>query len=331
MNETFTHDLTVATVCRNALATLPRCIASVSPLLKHSSLKVEHLLIDGASTDGTMEYLQQEQTNGNISRFISEPDEGLYDAMNKAITLARGKIIVFINADDEICPAAVADCCAPLLNGQVKYTVASALYLKTNGQKLLSPYMNRILWQQPYCHQSMYCSTELLRQFGGFHWKKFPIGADTELMRRLYAAHIPYVVVSATASRFHDGGLSSTSEVINERYELMLHFREACKNEVSARPTCVYPIIKHIRRYATQKILVNKNETLKNKDYEKLSFFLRDIFKLLPFHHRITLFLYILTELFSYVILSIVAGKEPRDKYTIRTEINRLILRILAE
>ena len=330
MSAIYTHDLTVATVCRNALATLPRCIASVSPLLKHPTLNVEHLLIDGASTDGSQEYLQQELINGNISRLISEPDKGLYDAMNKAIELAHGKVIVFINADDEICPAAVEACCEPILNGRAKYTVASALYVTQTEQRLLSPCMNRILWRQPYCHQSMYCATELLRQFGGFQWKKFHIGADTDFMRRLYAAHIPYEVIPTTASHFHAGGLSSTPAVISESYELIIHFQEACKKEVSARPTCVYPITQHIRRYATQKILSESDDSIKNKDYERLSAFLRDIIEGLPFYHRIALFLYVLSELISYVILAIVADPKNRPKYTIRTEISQLLLKTIA-
>lgn len=87
--------ISVITVCRNASATLEACLDSVA---QQSWPHIEHLIIDGASTDGTPDILERHRDR--LARIVSEPDRGLYDAMNKGIALAQGEFIFFLNADD---------------------------------------------------------------------------------------------------------------------------------------------------------------------------------------------------------------------------------------
>lgn len=87
--------VSVITVCRNAATTLEACLASVAA---QSWPRVEHVVIDGASTDGTAAILQRHRAR--LAVVVSEPDRGLYDAMNKGIGLARGDFVIFLNADD---------------------------------------------------------------------------------------------------------------------------------------------------------------------------------------------------------------------------------------
>lgn len=276
MKQELPYDLTVITVCRNALGLLPRCIASVQPVHR-TPLRVEHLVIDGASTDGTAEYLAHAQRCGLITRYVSEPDRGIYDAMNKGICLARGKVIVFINADDEIVADAVDACCAPLLAGRAGYTVASAWCLEGRQRRLLRPRMNAVLWRQPYCHQAMYSLRELLMRFDGFAGERFPIGADTELMRRLYVARVPYEVVPVVAARFYVGGVSSGPDASRDVYELMLKFAEACCAEVRRRPALTSLVMKHLRRYANKRILHAAGEDGYAAEAERLAAFVRQL------------------------------------------------------
>lgn len=254
MKRSCEFDLTVATVCRNARTCLPRCIESVQPLYG-LNLRVEHLLVDGCSDDGTVEYLHDQLAAGRITRCISEPDKGLYDAMNKAIRLAKGQVIVFINADDEICPEAAAACCEPILAGRAEYTVANALYVSDKVEQCMRPRMNAVLWSQPYCHQSMYCSVNLLTRVGGFRGELFKIAADTDLMRRLYALQVPYESVDVVASRFYDGGVSSTSRVYREIYELTLHHVELYCQEVQRTPDCLVEVLRHFCRVSSGALL----------------------------------------------------------------------------
>lgn len=92
--------ITIATVTYNAEATLERTLKSVA---QQDYVCIEHLIIDGCSTDHTLSlvqrYVERNQTRHNI-RLICEPDSGLYDAMNKALLNATGEYIVFLNAGD---------------------------------------------------------------------------------------------------------------------------------------------------------------------------------------------------------------------------------------
>lgn len=87
--------VSVITVCRDAVATIEACLRSVA---QQSFRDIEHVVIDGGSTDGTLEILRRHA--GAIATLVSEPDRGIYDAMNKGIARARGTFVIFLNADD---------------------------------------------------------------------------------------------------------------------------------------------------------------------------------------------------------------------------------------
>jgi glycosyltransferase involved in cell wall biosynthesis len=86
--------ITIVTVCFNAAAVIEGCLRSVA---EQTHNDVEHIVIDGASRDGTLAIVRRFQ---HVARLVSEPDRGLYDAMNKGIALAAGDYILFLNADD---------------------------------------------------------------------------------------------------------------------------------------------------------------------------------------------------------------------------------------
>ena len=94
--------ITIATVTYNAGATLQRTLDSVAA---QDYNRIEHLIIDGLSTDNTLSLVQryvEQNNNRHQIRLTSEPDDGLYDAMNKALTLAAGDYVVFLNAGDKL-------------------------------------------------------------------------------------------------------------------------------------------------------------------------------------------------------------------------------------
>ena len=89
MMPTHEIDLTIITVCRNARALLQLTLESVIEQKAKENLRIEHLIIDGASTDGTPEWLAELQAAGKIESYISEPDAGIYDAMKSASARQR--------------------------------------------------------------------------------------------------------------------------------------------------------------------------------------------------------------------------------------------------
>lgn len=87
--------VTVITVCRNSEKTLERALQSV---VDQDYPNIEHIVIDGASSDGTKNILKKFQPH--ITYLLSEPDSGIYDAMNKGLYVATGDVVCFLNADD---------------------------------------------------------------------------------------------------------------------------------------------------------------------------------------------------------------------------------------
>lgn len=95
--------VSIITVVYNGADTIEQTINSV---INQSYNKIEYIIIDGGSSDGTLDIIHQHEEH--IDDWISEPDEGLYDAMNKGIAKARGELIGMINSDDWYEPSAVA-------------------------------------------------------------------------------------------------------------------------------------------------------------------------------------------------------------------------------
>jgi glycosyltransferase involved in cell wall biosynthesis len=93
----FQPKLTVVTIVYNNVRDIERTVLSV---LKQTYPNIEYLVIDGDSTDGTLELLKKYE--GRLAKLISEKDKGIYDAMNKGLTLATGDYILFMNSGDEI-------------------------------------------------------------------------------------------------------------------------------------------------------------------------------------------------------------------------------------
>jgi len=97
--------ISIITVCLNAVNTIDATIKSV---LSQAFKNIEYIVIDGASTDGTVALLEKYQQQ-NVLKFISEPDTGLYEAMNKGIKLSTGDLIMFLNAGDYFVSKEVID------------------------------------------------------------------------------------------------------------------------------------------------------------------------------------------------------------------------------
>ncbi|WP_051329044.1 glycosyltransferase family 2 protein [Geminicoccus roseus] len=101
--------VSIVTVCRNAASTLEASLESVAG---QRGRAIEHILIDGASSDGTLEIL--ERWRPRLAVVVSEPDQGIADAFNKGIARASGAYVMFVNADDRLGPGQVARAAATL-------------------------------------------------------------------------------------------------------------------------------------------------------------------------------------------------------------------------
>lgn len=188
--------ITVATVVFNDAPALALTIDSVE---RQDTTLLEHLIIDGASTDGTAQIAADAAHDRPWMSVVSEPDRGIYHAMNKAISRARGDYVLFLNAGDDFC----ADDALRLAHGdwsRTHYQWGRYLVQMVDSDRAPTrPVDTRHLdWQrfdradQDPHHQGAIMSTRMLRELGGFD-ERFRIVADYELMRRaLLAGYQPW-------------------------------------------------------------------------------------------------------------------------------------------
>ncbi len=121
--------VTVVTVCLNAATTLEACVASVAG---QTYPRIEYIVVDGGSTDGTAAILERHRAS--IDVLVTEPDRGIYDAMNKAIALASGEFLLFINADDFIAERESVEAAMAEIAGQPDGDVYfGSLLVRTKG------------------------------------------------------------------------------------------------------------------------------------------------------------------------------------------------------
>ena len=231
--------LTVVTVCRNALAELMPTVESVLAQKAKGSISIEHVVVDGASTDGTPEWLAEQLAAGNIERYVSEPDRGIYDAMNKGINLARGRVLTFMNAGDTYTDEDISCCVTPILEGKAKSAAGATLYIEPGaaGGWEMHPDTVRAYIDIIGCHQAYFFDTAATRDLGGYDSEAFRSAADLELMnsflRRYGMPHCDHTFVA----NFYMGGFSSNCwetqrhEFIEIHWRSWEHICERCRQD----------------------------------------------------------------------------------------------------
>ncbi|WP_448873260.1 glycosyltransferase family 2 protein [Desulfobulbus propionicus] len=206
--------VSVVTVTWNCADTLGDCLDSVA---RQSWLDREHVVIDGASTDGTLALLKTRRDQ--LAVLVSEPDKGMYDALNKGIAQSSGDVIGLLHSDDcftdETVLARVAEVFAdPAVDacyGDLEYVAAADMaqvvrYWQSGAYKAEKFYWG---WMPP--HPTFFVRRRVYEQFSGFNLD-MGTAADYELMLRLLlkhrisAAYIPKVLV-----KMRVGGMSNVS------------------------------------------------------------------------------------------------------------------------
>lgn len=199
---------TVVTVTYNPGVCLQQAVASVAALQRSD---IEHLVIDGASSDGTREWLAGQPAAANW-RWLSEPDDGIYDAMRKGIQQAHGGRIIFLGADDVLLPGALALIDDPRGDKAVLY---GDVELTSTGQRYRGPFTTGTLCLCNICHQAMSFPRKLLLQqpfSQAYRWL-----ADYELNLRLWGAGVPFYYLNTVVARFNDGGGSAAGDADFQR------------------------------------------------------------------------------------------------------------------
>ena len=176
--------ISIITITLNAKRCLEQTIASV---VNQTYSNREYIIVDGGSTDGTLDIIKKYESE--IDNWISEPDNGIADAMNKGIDLATGDYILFLHSDDYLINSSVLDRASEYLGDRFDIFFFQVLH-DINGQNQVSS--NRSLgWLTNFkmgsCHQGQLCSRKLFQRIGKFD-TSFKIDMDYDLILRAYRA-----------------------------------------------------------------------------------------------------------------------------------------------
>ncbi|MGE5294461.1 MAG: glycosyltransferase family 2 protein [Solirubrobacterales bacterium] len=221
--------ISVVTVCFNSAPTIEDTIRSVREQEYES---IEHIVIDGGSTDGTQEIVGR--YNGRIRKFISEPDRGIYDAMNKGLRLATGEVVGFLNADDVYAsPTVIGDIAAAVRESRNDGAYGDLVYVDRRDANRVVRYWQAGAyrpgafhngWAPP--HPTFFCRTALYRNLGGFD-PKYRIAGDFELMLRFIEKNgIGVRYIPKPLVRMRAGGRANTIRgVIQGNREIVRAFR----------------------------------------------------------------------------------------------------------
>jgi len=190
----------------NRSKTFLQAAASVAAA-RHPS--VEHLVIDGASTDGTADLVRQ----AGVDAFHSEPDTGIFQAMNRGAQLASGEYLIFLNSDDfHHDPEGLDRIDAELHRSGADFVASPILRLDMTGAVTrttpVSRGFRRCLRTMPFGHPGLVVSRGLFRSLGGFD-ESFRIASDYDFILRMLFSSARGSAITTPFVSFRDGGASS--------------------------------------------------------------------------------------------------------------------------
>lgn len=228
--------VSIITVVYNGVKTIEQTIKSV---LDQSYNNIEYLVIDGASTDGTQDII--EKYRSSISYFVSEKDEGLYDAMNKGIQHSTGDIIGIINSDDYYAP----DVIHKVVHYFCKHDVGAVygntyVITKTGGIKQHSA-ENEIdkLWyyRADLNHEAIFIKKSVYDKFGLYDLH-YSVAADYDRMLDFYSNHVKFGYIDAGLIYFRRGGLSQERKILygKQMAEILDKYINRCDNKEEIMP-----------------------------------------------------------------------------------------------
>ena len=205
--------ISVITVTYNSAKTVADTMVSVA---MQSYADIEHLVIDGASKDNTLDIVRSHARSQ--TRLISESDDGIYDAMNKGLLLASGEVVGFLNSDDLYADASVLEKVANAFQDPaVEACYADLVYVSKDNRRVVRNWKSRSFikgdFAKGWCpaHPTFYVRKSVIERLGLFD-RSYKLAADVELMMRylergqVRSVYIPHILV-----RMRVGGATNQS------------------------------------------------------------------------------------------------------------------------
>jgi len=204
--------ISIITVVLNNAECIEECIKSV---LDQTYKNIEYIVVDGGSTDGTVEIIKKYENK--IAKWISEPDRGIYDAMNKGIKLATGEIVGMLNSDDFYASNdVISTVVKEFQKKNVDSVFADLVFVKRDDiNKIVRYYKSSNFSPKKFgygwmpAHPTFFAKREVYEKYGVFKLK-YKIAADYELLLRFLGKyHISYSYIPKVFIKMRTGGQST--------------------------------------------------------------------------------------------------------------------------
>jgi glycosyltransferase len=218
--------VSIITVTYNSEDFLEEAMQSVA---SQTYKNIEYIVVDGASTDNTLKIIGEYHKEGVISKFVSEPDEGIYDAMNKGLKIASGDVIGFLNSDDfYINESVIEDVVHSFSDSECDICYGDVVFVsRRNPQKIIrywkaGEYSKKRLqhgWQIP--HPALFVKKDLVDKTGRYDLS-YEIAGDYDYMIKnlLAAKKVTYLPKPLVAMRWGGKSTSSVSNMIKGNREI---------------------------------------------------------------------------------------------------------------
>ena len=251
--------ISVITVVLNGRKYLEETISSI---IKQTYKNVEYIIIDGGSTDGTIDIIRQ--YDDFIDFWISENDNGLYNAMNKGITLSRGDFVGFVGSDDYLYQNSLEKIATAAEKHSFDYTVGPVDIINENRKivekiKVLPNFLskNRFIFDMATHHLSFYVSRKIINDVNFFD-ESFKIRSDYDMTIKVISASKKYMSFGDSIGAFRKGGISGSYKSYFENFCILKkHGISIFKRILNIFPSLIkvfimnnfpYPIIKLLRQ-----------------------------------------------------------------------------------
>lgn len=203
--------ITIITVCLNSVKTIERAVKSVVGQNYHD---LEYIVVDGGSTDGTTGVLHK--YGAYIDKLLSEPDRGIFDAMNKGIRLATGDVIAFLNSDDWYEQDVFSEVERAFLDGNCDCICFDNFVLDKEGNVVYYDASDRnfddLYIQMIYYHSAIFCKKEFFNKERNFNLK-YKLAADYDWLLKTLKQGLKIQYVHKPVFTFCYGGISSVNQI----------------------------------------------------------------------------------------------------------------------
>lgn len=225
----------IITVCYNSEKTIERTLKSI---LAQTDQDYEYIIIDGASTDGTLNLVKQyEPRFEGRMKIYSEPDDGIYYAMNKGIQKAMGRFIGMVNSDDYYEPKALQYMREAVTDQKYQILYGFQRVLR-NEQEIEIEFINDcMIGESMISHPSCFISSDVYKDFGMYD-TRYKSAADLDFLIRIKKqTNTQFVPVYKIITNFALGGMSASGKGMREAARIR------CKYGVYSRLRCEYVIL----------------------------------------------------------------------------------------